>query len=158
VLVLSAVLLHACGKKKNEAADGSTITIQPPSVDYNNIFLVGDIVQNYSLMLKYPDGTPVPNTILKISGGFAEPITGGVNVPRYQFYYGPNANRDPSNIPVDNGFTAQTNDNGVYEFSILIFSELTSTTGVVIPNAFTDTIYAASGTAQATTEVNVTAQ
>jgi hypothetical protein len=82
---------------------------------------------------------PYANVI--ISGGFAMPSTLGL----YQFYWGPNGNFSATPSPVDSGFLAQTNEYGVYDFSIVVFG---------FP--FEDTIHVTSGTAAGTADITVT--
>jgi hypothetical protein len=155
-------MMQGCGKDDFEQApSGATIAVNPPSLDASNIYLVGDLVANYVVTLSYKDGTPIPNGLLFISGGFANPVsssTGTLLVPRYQFWGYPNANLNPGNIPVNNGFTAVTNDFGTYSFSVQIYSSVSYTDPAIIwPNAFTDVINVTSGSAFGQTKLNITA-
>jgi|GEM_PF-6996241 len=162
LVILGAFLLliQGCGSKNSAAPDGSTITINPASISATNIYLYGDVIQDYSVVVKYSDGTPIPYAGVTVAGSFAVPVasSAGPNAAaRYQFYALPGANANPSNVPENNGFVGETDKNGVYQFSIQIYSEVTLT-GVLVPNAFTDTILVTSGTAQANTTLNITTQ
>ena len=155
------IVVHGCGHSQGNVPDGSTVTINPSIVNLTNSYVVGDVIQNFEVVVKDFNLNPVPNATLTISGGFANPVsnTTGPDVsPRYQFYYYINGYNAP-NVLENNGYTAQTNDSGVYEFSIVVYSSVTLTSGgPPIPNDFNDTIYVAAGTAvpaQATLNVTV---
>jgi hypothetical protein len=139
-LIAPIVLFQGCGDNES-VTDGSTITITPDDVALNNI---SETVVNLKVIVRYPNGTPMPYANVLISGGFAIPSTLGL----YQFYWFPNGNlnADPAKIiPVDSGFLAQTNEYGVYDFSIVVFG---------LP--FKDTIYVTSGTAAGIADITVT--
>ncbi|OGW33742.1 MAG: hypothetical protein A2X58_09695 [Nitrospirae bacterium GWC2_56_14] len=139
-LIAPIVLFQGCGDNES-APDGSTITLSPNDVSLNN---AGETVVNLKVIVRYPNGTPMPYANVVISGGFAIPSTLGL----YQFYWFPdgNLNADPAKIiPVDSGFMAQTNEYGVYDFSIVVFG---------LP--FEDTIHVTSGTAAGTADLTVT--
>jgi hypothetical protein len=107
-----------------DAPAGSTITVNPSSITYDSIS--GDTIQNISVVVKNEDAILLNNVELFISGPFAEP-----RVPaRYQFY-----KKFDAADPVDSGFTAVTNQNGVYEFSIKIYAFVGGS-----PSAFLDSI------------------
>jgi hypothetical protein len=138
-LIAPIVLFQGCGDNES-APDGSTITIEGGGTLNNP----GETAVNLKVTVRYPDGTPMPYANVIISGGFAIPSTLGL----YQFYWFPdgNLNADPAKIiPVDSGFLAQTNEYGVYDFSIVVFG---------LP--FEDTIHVTSGTAAGTADITVT--
>ena len=139
-LIAPIVLVQGCGDTKS-ATDGSTITISPESVALKN---AGETVVNLKVIVRYPDGTPMPYANVIISGGFAMPSTAAL----YQFYWFPdgNLNADTTKIiPVDSGFLAQTDKYGVYDFSIVVFG-----------SPFDDTIYVTSGTSVGTATIALT--
>jgi len=153
---LAAVLLliDGCGSKNSAAPNGATITINPSTLSLTNPYEYGDVTEFYSAVVKYSDGTPIPYTGVIVTGSFAVPVvsTELFTSPRYQFY-------NSANMPVNNGFEGETDKNGVFQFSILIYSEVTLTAGgPLFPNIFTDNILVTSGTAQAGTTINVTTQ
>jgi hypothetical protein len=162
MLIMFMSIIQGCGKDDFEQApSGATIEINPPSADYSNINLVGDVVVDYVVTLKYSDGTPIPNTLLRISGGFANPVTSstGTATPLYQFWGYPGGQLIPGNIPVPSGYTAVTDNFGTYSFSVQIYSMVSYTDPAILwPNAFTDAINVTSGSAFATTKLNVTVQ
>jgi hypothetical protein len=127
-LVTTAFLLVliACGGGGGgyDAPIGSTITVSPPAIPYDSI--AGDVIVNISVLVKNAEGIPLNNVAIVISGSMAEP-----RVPaRYQFHEGFNASD-----PVNSGFSAVTDQNGVYEFSIKIYAEVGGS-----PSEFTDQI------------------
>jgi len=136
-LIAPIALFQGCGDNES-APDGSTVTIDPSSVSLNN---PGETVVDLKVIVRYPDGTPMPYANVIISGGFAMPSTAAL----YQFYWGPGGNLVDPNIPVDSGFLAQTNEYGVYDFSIVVFG---------LP--FKDTIRVTSGSAAGTSDITVT--
>jgi len=152
-------LFQGCGSKNSDAPDGSTISINPTSLTLTNPFLAGNVIQDYTVIARYADGLPIPDVALSISGSFAVPLTssGPIVSPRYQFYNAPGGDQGGGQA-VNNGFIAETDSSGTYKFSIVIFSEVTSTGGLLVPNAFTDTINVMSGTAIGQTSISVTIQ
>jgi hypothetical protein len=153
------ILFQGCGSKNSDAPDGSTITINPSSLTLKNPFLFGDVIQDYTVIARYADGTPIPDVALSISGAFGFPVVtstgGGFNSPCYEFWSAPGGSAG-GGTRVNNGFTAETDSSGTYKFSIVIYSEVTGTGGVFGPNAFTDTIQVLSGTAIGQTTITVT--
>ncbi len=145
LIILSLLLISGfpfgCGNKIDTIPDGSTITIDPPSVAFANIF--SDVIQNFTVTVRYPDGTPIPYAYVQVEGSFAIPNGMGL----YQFYYYPFGTDNPSNVAVPSGFTAQTREDGTYTFSIVIFG-----TSLFDP----DNIRVRAGTASVTAEVKVT--
>lgn len=85
----------------------------------------------------------MPSAKVRISGAFAVPSPGAT----YQFYWKPGGDQDPTNPPVNSGFEAQTDDFGVYIFSVVIFGTSTG---------FTDTIFVTSGTASGSATIEAT--
>jgi hypothetical protein len=128
--------------------DGSTITINPSTYTVTKI---DNTSQNFSVTVKDKDGVPINKAQIQITGAFAQPRNATNTNARYQFYRFPGGEVTPGNIPVDSGFTAETDSNGVYTFSITIY-------GLVggIPNAFTDNIDISSGTAFGSAGLSVT--
>lgn len=135
LLIGLSFLYQGCGEEENKQIppDGSTITINPDAVE---LVSPTDAVQNYTVVVKYADGNPIPYAIVHISSAFSAPF-----IPaQFQFYYyvdGPN--NPEGNTAVNSGFYAQTDEFGIYEFSAVIFG------GTV----FEDTIYLTSGSAYA---------
>jgi len=142
VLMPLFILFGGCGSKET-VPDGSTITINPGSAALQNIS--GNTPVNYKVVVKYADGTPIPNATIHITGAFAEPAVAA----NYQFFFYPDGSqRVGGNTEKDSGFDAQTDDFGVYDFSIEAFG----------PGAtFSDTIYVTSGTAVGTATIALTA-
>jgi hypothetical protein len=135
------IICGGCGSKET-VPDGSTITINPGSTALQNIN--GNTPLNFKVVVKYADGSPIPNATIHITGAFAEPAVAA----NYQFFYYPDGSqRVGGNTEKDNGFDAQTDDFGVYDFSIEAFGP---------GAAFTDTIYVTSGTAVGTATVSLT--
>jgi hypothetical protein len=136
-LIAPIVLFQGCGDNKN-IPDGSTITILPET---NELIIAGEVIVNLKVIARYTDGAPIPYANLVITGGFAAPAAANA----YQFYWDPGGNAVANPIPVDSGFKPQTDESGVYDFSIVVFGT----------TAFTDTIYATSGTAVGTADLTV---
>jgi hypothetical protein len=129
--VMTGILIGGCGGSSGDSAPaGSTITFSPTSWSFS---IAGDTCAEFAVLVKYSNGTPMPKANVSIYGGFAFPRT----PTHYQFYLGPNCVPGGSKA-VDSGFTAQTDDFGVYSFSALVsFSS----------NTFSDIVYAYSGSA-----------
>ena len=135
-LLSSLLLLAGCGNE-NIPPDGSTIYVGP---DHSQAGIAADRPVNFTVVARYPDGTPMPKAIIKISGAFAVPRP----FSHYQFYRSPDA---LSGTEVDSGFLVQTGDDGSYMFSALIsFAN----------GEFSDTIVATSGTTIGTALIEVT--
>jgi hypothetical protein len=135
LVLLLIVLIQGCGNNKGKdctAPAGSSITVTGPGL----ISISADTAVNYSVIVKYPDGTIMPNACVNISGAFAYPRNPSALGWLYQFYYYPDGTNDPGNVAVNSGFDAQTDDFGSYTFSAMI----TAGTGT-----FTDTITVRSG-------------
>jgi hypothetical protein len=140
LLISLATLLQSCGKD-NTIPDGSALIINPSAVTLNNV--PTDTAQNFTVVARAEDGTPIPYARIHISGSFGEPFSPA----QYQFYYYPDGTwRPEGNRVVDSGFIGQTDKSGVYTFSIVVFG------GTV----FDDTIYLNSGTATASATVSAT--
>lgn len=139
-LVLVVLLSLACGTKLETLPDGSTITFDPASATFNNI--TSDTVQNFTVIARYPDATPIPYAVIEITGPFAVPNGMGL----YQFYYYANGTQTANNPAVDSGFKIQTDASGRYTFSVVMFAT----------SVFKDTIRAASGTVSGTADLEVT--
>jgi hypothetical protein len=116
-------LFPGCGEEQVKSPDGSTIEFNPTS--FTQAGIINDQVLNLSLIIRYPDGSPMPKAIVKVVGNRAVPDPTG----SYQFYYYPDAFQNPNNLPVDSGFLAQTDDFGTYNFSVAIFSQVTFSVG-----------------------------
>ena len=150
IVVSLLTLFLGCGDKTAKAPDGSTIEFNPASFSQKNI--INDQVLNLSLVVRYPDGSPMPKSTVKVIGNRAVPDPTG----SYQFYYYPDGFQNPNNLPVDSGFLAQTDDFGTYNFSVAIFSQLTLSNGFTVTNIFTDNISAFSGTAFGSISIEIT--
>jgi hypothetical protein len=138
ILIVPVVMLGSCGKN-NGTPDGATITINGPT---QTLAIADNTTQDYSVVARYADGTPIPKAPLRITGGFAEPRNATNTTTRYQFYFFPGGENNPNNLKVDTGFEAQTDDRGVYNFSVTIFGTVGG-----VANSFQDTIVVSSGTA-----------
>lgn len=147
LVLFFAVILQGCGLSKEDctAPNGSTITINPASQTWTfssgSGGLGGDLEDNWSVKVSYSDGTPMPYACIRVWGALAVPSGYGA----YQFQYYP-APKNP-NAPVDAGFTAQTDEFGMYNFSTLI----SAGTGT-----FKDTIRVQSGAISASATYEVT--
>jgi hypothetical protein len=140
LLISLAALLQSCGKD-NSIPDRSALIINPSSVTLSNV--PTDATQNFTVVARYEDGTPIPYARIHISGTFGVPF----NPAQYQFYYYPDGTSRPEgNLAVNSGFIGQTDKFGVYTFSIVVFGG----------TAFDDTIYLDSGTATASATVSAT--
>jgi hypothetical protein len=136
--VASIILIAGCGSEIT-APDGSTITVNGPAS-----FSIGtDTNFNFTVVVRYADGTPMPNASLNISGAFAFPRNAQQTVWHYQFYYYPGGTNNPSNVAIDSPFNAQTDDFGAFTFSTLVS---------VSTGTFTDTVVVRSGTSIGTAE------
>lgn len=129
LVIVGLFLFWGCSAGSFTAPSGSTITMNPSSVTITS--LSGDVIQNFSVTVKDKDGKLSNKAQLFISGQAAAP-----RIPsRYQFYRGVNGN-----TPVDGGFTAETDNFGIYNFSIKIPALVDGTT-----NSFKDNIEITSG-------------
>ena len=116
------------------APAGSTITIIPSSL---TISIAADTNLNWTVVVKKPDGNPMPNACLYISGSFAFPINATHTGVHYQFYYYPDGTNYANgnflgNIPVNSPFIAQTDDSGQYTFSALVSAARQTFTGTIV--------------------------
>lgn len=142
MLILIVIALQGCGRADTHPTsvpDGSTITITPTTLTLSKI---DNTSQDFSVTVKDKNGEPINKAQIQISGAFAEPRNATNTNARYQFYRFPGGEVIPGNIPVNSGFTAETDSNGVYKFSITIYGQVGG-----VPNAFTDNINIHSGTA-----------
>jgi hypothetical protein len=146
VLLLPVILLEDCGKN-NGAPDGATITINGPT---QALTIADNTSLDFSVVVRYADGTPIPKAPIRITGGFAEPRNATNTTVRYQFYLNPGGENNLNNVKVDSGFTAQTDDRGAYNFSVTVFGTVDGS-----PNSFKDTIVVYSGTAFGTVDLSV---
>lgn len=116
------------------APAGSTITIIPSSL---TISIAADTNLNWTVVVKKPDGNPMPNACLYISGSFAFPSNATHTGVHYQFYYYPHGTNYTNgnflgNIPVNSPFIAQTDDFGQYTFSALVSAARQTFTGTIV--------------------------
>ena len=119
-----------------------TDTSSPVQTATQALSIADDTTLDFAVVTRYADGTPIPKAPLKITGGFAEPRNATNTTTRYQFYFNPGGENNPNNIKADSGFEAQTDDRGVYNFSVTIFGTVGG-----VPNSFKDTVVVYSGTA-----------
>jgi hypothetical protein len=116
------------------APAGSTITIMPSSL---TISIAADTNLNWKVVVKTPDGNPMPRACLHVSGSFAfhsNPTHPGVH---YQFYYYPDGTNNKNsnflgNIPVNSPFIAETDDSGQYTFSAFVSVARQTFTGTIV--------------------------
>lgn len=148
MLIVPVSTLPGCGNDTVDCGDyeavpdGSTITITPSSVSWTDLAV--NVNQNFTVEVRDDNGDPIPYAAVCISGGMAEPRVPG----HYQFYYYPGGDQRPGgNAAMNSGFPGQTNESGVYTFSILVYGP---------GNEFSDTIYVTSGTAVSTASVDST--
>lgn len=139
LLIIPIALFPGCGDFKY-VPDKSTITINPSSWTVKDI--LSDTYADFTVVVRYSDGTPIPYANIHITGAFAEPATAAF----YQFYFYPGGSRIPNTI-VDSGFNAQTDEYGIYRFSAEMYGP---------GSAFKDTIYINSGTVSATATLELT--
>jgi len=116
------------------APAGSTITIKPSSL---TISIAADTNLNWTVVVKTPDGIPMPKACLYISGSFAFPSNATHTRVHYQFYYYPDGTNYTNgnflgNIPVNSPFIAQTDDFGQYTFSALVSAARQTFTGTIV--------------------------
>ncbi len=139
--LLFSVLLWGCGDSVS-APTGSTITINPSSLSIESI--AGDTIYNYTVYVTNKEGNPLDGIEIWISGAFAAPRTPA----RYQF-----CRKSDGIEPVNSSFSAETDELGVYYFSIIV--------PVIVdgePNAFKDDIEVRSGSAFASAHIELTGQ
>jgi hypothetical protein len=111
------------------APAGSTITVLP--LDPEIAITGSDLPVDFWAIVTYSNNTPMPKACVTITGTFAAASP----TPLYTFNYYPVGHaKGPVYVP--SGFTAQTDDSGVYRFSILIPSSTV---------AFEDSIIVTSG-------------
>ena len=145
IFILTSMLIIGCGsdpKSDCSAPSDASITVSGPGV----FSVAFDTAFDFTAVVKYADGTPMPDACLTISSAFAFPRNATATGSRYTFYAYPGGLRTPGNIPVDNGFSAQTDDFGQYTFS----AEYTAGTGT-----FKDTVIVRSGAIMGTADFEV---
>jgi|WetSurSiteA1Bulk_404760.scaffolds.fasta_scaffold63761_2 hypothetical protein len=142
MLMPIVIALQGCGDAHpTSVPDGSTITVSPSGLTST---ITANISQDFSVTVKDESGSPINKAQVRITGAFAEPRNSTNTNPRYQFYsfLGGENTVGNGNIPVDSGFTGETDRYGVYNFSITIYGTVGG-----LPNTFTDIINIHSGTA-----------
>ena len=137
ILMAPIIMFGGCGKN-NGTPDGATISINGPT---QALTIADNTTLDFAVVARYADGTPIPKAPLKITGGFAEPRNATNTTTRYQFYFFPGGENNPNNVKADSGFEAQTDDRGVYNFSVTIFGTVGGAA-----NSFKDTVTVYSGT------------
>jgi len=146
LVLLLITLVQGCGgensTKNCTAPDGSTITITPSSqtLSTGGAGLSFPTALDWTVKVAYPDGTIMPKACITVAGTFAVP--NGFGLYQFQFY----PSQVTPNLPVNSGFSAQTDDFGQYTFSTL----LSAGTGT-----WNDTIYVRSGANQGNATVTV---
>ena len=108
---LSIAMLSGCGSGTTPA--DSVISFNPTEI---NAAIAFDTCFKSTVVVRYPDGTPVPTAKLYIDGAFASPRLGAGR--RYFFYEGWGCT-DPAQYR-DSGFNAETDDEGNYQYSLLV--------------------------------------
>lgn len=116
------------------APAGSTITITPSNLTTR---IAADTNLNWTVVVKTPDGNPMPKACLYISGSFAAPRNATHTGVHYQFYYYPDGTNSTNgnihgNIPMNSPFIAQTDDFGQYSFSALVSTARRTFTGTIV--------------------------
>jgi len=101
------------------------------------IRITADTNLNWTVVVKTPDGNPMPKACLYISGSFAFPRNATHTGVHYQFYYypaGPNNTNGNihGNFPVNSPFIAQADDFGQYSFSALVPAASRTFTGSIV--------------------------
>ncbi len=145
LVLIAVVLLQGCGtsgKRECEAAPfGAVMTLKPggQSVDTGGAGLGVNLPWDWTVIVLYPDGTPMPYACLNISGAFAVP-----NLGLYQFQYFPSW--VSPNTPVNSGFRARTDVTGQYTFSTVLSAG---------SGTWKDTIYIRSGTVEGAADIEV---
>ena len=142
LVLLLITLISGCGNTKGTectAPDGSKITITPSSqtITTGGTGLGIATNLNWTVVVKKPDGNPMPNACLYISGSFAFPSNATHTGVHYQFYYYPHGTNYTNgnflgNIPVNSPFIAQTDDFGQYTFSALVSAARQTFTGTIV--------------------------
>jgi len=145
VMLVVILMLVGCGTsgKNCIAPADSSVTVTGAG---SFVGLAADTGVNYTVVVKYSDGSVMPKACVNISGSLAAPRNPGGIAARYQFYFFPNGTNDPNNAAVNSGFDAQTDDFGAYTFSAMI----TAGSGT-----FTDTITVISGSNIGTATISV---
>lgn len=133
-------LVSGCGEET--APSDATITISPTKVEYTGA-LAGNATHNITVVVKNASGYPLGNIEIQISGALAAPRTPA----RYQFYKKPNGVE-----AVDSGFSAITDENGTYNFSIIIYATVNGSS-----STFTDNLEVRSGSAFNSISLSITA-
>jgi hypothetical protein len=101
------------------------------------IHIATDTNLNWTVVVKTPDGKPMPKACLYISGSFAFPRNATHTGVHYRFYYYPNGTNNTNgnirgNIHVNSPFIAQTDDFGQYSFSALVSAASRTFTGTIV--------------------------
>lgn len=154
-MLLAILTLGGCGKENATtgvtpdctAPFGSIITLEPSPAaitPVGGLPTSADILQNLTVLVQYPDKSPMPKACISISGNQARPAANYA----YTFYYNTGGNADPSNPAVNSGYVAQTDDYGKYYFSVVI----SAGTGT-----FSDTITVNSGANSGNTHLELPA-
>lgn len=112
IILVISMSPWGCGKGDSTTApSGGTITFDPTS--HSQTGIASNTTVNFTVEVKDLNGKPMNKAKLKISGPFAVPRT---PVAYYQFYRGYNA----TGGAVNSGFEAETDEFGVYVFSVII--------------------------------------
>ncbi|MGC1453799.1 MAG: hypothetical protein WA946_01235 [Nitrospirota bacterium] len=146
MLILIVIALQGCGRADTHPTgvpDGSTITVNPSTITYTSI---ANFSRDFAVTVKDKTGEPINKAQVQITGAFAEPRNATNTTARYQFYRYTGGENTVGNIPVNSGFTAETDSYGVYNFSVTVYGSLL-VSGVTVTNSFTDTIDISSGNA-----------
>ena len=122
------LILIGCSQSTT-APSGGTITFDPTS--HSQTGIASNTTVNFTVEVKNLNGKLMNKAKIRISGPFAVPRT----TAYYQFYRGYNA----TGGAVDSGFEAETDDFGVYTFSVIIDAAASAA-------GFSDYIAVSSGT------------
>ncbi len=136
IIMVMLIPIWGCGKGDSSTAPSTTvITISPDDESLSGLPVPARIPYYATVTA---DGKPLNDIKLYITGTFAAPYNVGAY---YQFY----SDKGCSN-PVNSGFNGTTDENGVYEFCVVV-------TGAAFDDQ--DGITVSSGTAIATASLTV---
>jgi len=145
LLILTVIIMTGCGsdpKSDCSAPSDASIKVTGPGPST----VSSDTAFDFTVVVLYKDATPMPQACLTIRSAFAYPRNVAAIGWLYQFYAYPGGLQTVGNIPVDNGFSAKTDDFGQYTFS----AQYTAGTG-----SFKDTVVVRSGAVMGTADFEI---